>query len=243
MQAKGFSPFVRYNREASAVRVIAVTGGIGSGKSTLTALYRTLGAQVIDADAISRSLTAAQGEALPMIRSAFGDGVFHADGTLNRPALAHLVFDGDGAARDTLNGIIHPLVIRRTLEELERLRSAGAEVAIVEAPLLFEAGMETVADAVLCVVAPLPVRIRRVRGRDRLTHDEALRRIRSQNPQALNESLADYVLSTDAPYPDTRRRALALWHRMLADGPRRTPAPLTADGPAQAQPAPGAAGA
>lgn len=225
------------------MRVIAVTGGIGSGKSTLTALYRTLGAQVIDADAISRSLTAAQGDALPIIRAAFGDGVFHADGALNRPALAHLVFDGDGTARDTLNGIIHPLVIRRTLEALARLRAAGAAVAIVEAPLLFEAGMEAIADAVVCVVAPLPVRIRRVRGRDRLTHDEALRRIRSQNPQELNASLADYVLSTDAPYADTRRRALALWHQILADGPRRAPAPIAVGGPAQAEPAPGSAGA
>ncbi len=215
------------------MRVIAVTGGIGSGKSTLAALYRSFGAQVIDADAISRSLTAAGGEALPPIRAAFGDGVFHPDGTLDRPALARRVFGGDEAARAKLNAIIHPLVIRRTLAGLDRLRASGAEVAIVEAPLLFEAGMDSVADAVVCVVAPLPTRIRRIRGRDRLTYDEALRRIQSQNPQALNASLSDYVLSTDAPIADTRRRATLLWQQMLADGPRRTPRPMDMDAQAE----------
>ena len=208
------------------MRVIAVTGGIGSGKSTLAALYRELGAQVIDADAISRGLTAPNGEALAPIRVTFGDEVFHADGTLDRPALARRVFGGDEAARAKLNAIIHQLVIRRTLAELDRLRAEGAQIAIVEAPLLFEAGMDKVADAVVCVVAPLPVRIRRIRGRDKLTYDEALRRIQSQNPQELNAGLSDYVLSTDAPIADTRRRATLLWRQMLADGPRRVPRPM-----------------
>ena len=226
MQAKGFRLAIRYNREASHVRVIAVTGGIGSGKSTLTALYRKLGAQVIDADAISRALTAPQGEALPAIRAAFGDGVFAPDGTLDRPALAGLVFGEGGAARRQLEGILHPLVIRHALAELARISATGAQVAIVEAPLLFEAGMDKVADAVICVTAPLAVRIRRIRGRDRLTHAQALARIQSQNPQELNMRLADYVLATDAPIADTRRRALALWQQVLADGPRRTPQPI-----------------
>ncbi len=205
------------------MRVIAVTGGIGSGKSTLTRLYRTLGAYVIDADAISRSLTAPGGEALPAIRDAFGEGVFDEGGALNRPALAQRVFGGDGAARVRLNGILHPLVIRRTLGELSRLRASGAAVAIVEAPLLFEAGMDAVADAVICVVAPLAVRLRRIRRRDRLTQEDAMRRIRSQNPQETNARLADYTLSTDAPIADTRRRATELWRQVMQDGPRRVP--------------------
>ena len=129
MQAKGFRLAIRYNREASHVRVIAVTGGIGSGKSTLTALYRKLGAQVIDADAISRALTAPQGEALPAIRAAFGDGVFAPDGTLDRPALAALVFGEGGAARRQLEGILHPLVIRHTLAELARISATGAQTS------------------------------------------------------------------------------------------------------------------
>ena len=96
-------------------------------------------------------------------------------------------------------------------------------MAIVEAPLLFEAGMDAVADAVICVVAPLAARLRRIRRRDGLTQEDAMRRIRSQNPQETNARLADYILSTDAPIADTRRRAMELWRQVMQDGPRRMP--------------------
>lgn len=208
------------------MRVIAVTGGIGSGKSTLTALYRSLGAKVVDADRISRQITAAGGEALPQIRQAFGDAVFQADGTLNRAALGRLVFGEEPRALSTLNAIMHPIIIRRAREALQALRTEGADVVLLDAPLLFETGMDGLADTIVCVTAPEAVRLRRIQRRDRLTREEALRRIRSQNPSAENERRSDYVLSTDAPLRDTRQRAIALWAQMLRDGAKRTPAPL-----------------
>ncbi len=204
------------------MRVIAVTGGIGSGKSTLVALYRMLGAHVVDADAISRALTAPGGGALPALREAFGDAVFRPSGTLDRAALGALAF-GDPKAMARLNGVMHPLIIAETVRQLAALRASGAAVAVVEAPLLFETGMDALADTVVCVTAPQAVRVRRVCRRDGLAPEEALRRIRSQNAQEYNASLADYTLSTDAPYEDTRRRARALWQRIMAEGPRRLP--------------------
>ena len=203
------------------MRVVAITGGIGSGKSTVTALYRSRGVPAVDADLVSRSLTAPGGEALAPLRSAFGNGVFTAEGTLDRAALGRLVFGGDADALQRLNQIMHPRIIRHTVEQLKTLRDGGAEIAILDAPLLFETGMDTLADAVICVTAPQAVRVRRICGRDRLTAEEALRRIRSQNPMETTERQSDYVLNTDAPVADTRRRALALWNRVLADGPRR----------------------
>jgi dephospho-CoA kinase len=203
------------------VRVIAITGGIGSGKSNVTALYRSLGIPAIDADALSRALTAPGGDALPSIREAFGDGVFTPEGCLNRTALARLVFMEDPAALRRLNAIMHPMIARRVYAELERLRNAGAAVALLDAPLLFEAGLEKLADTVICVTAPEDVRIRRVRKRDGSTAEEALRRIRSQNPAERTEKLSDYVLSTDATREDTRARALELWQRVLRNGPMR----------------------
>ena len=203
------------------MRVIAVTGGIGSGKTTLTRLYRAQGAQVVDADAISRRFTAAGGEALPQIRQAFGDGVFHADGTLNRAALARLVFGDQPQKLAVLNAIMHPMIIHQTQAELANLRANGTAVAILDAPLLFETGMDTLADTVICVTAPLEVRIRRIRGRDRLTREEALRRIDSQTPAQQTASLSDFVLDTDAPITQTRQTALELWARILAQGPVR----------------------
>lgn len=204
------------------MRVIAVTGGIGSGKSTLVALYRSLGAQVVDADAVSRALTAPGGQALPALREAFGNTVFRPDGTLDRAALGKVVF-GDPQALARLNGVMHPRIIARSLEMLAAARAGGAAATVLEAPLLFETGMDALADTVVCVTAPETVRVRRVCRRDGLTPEEALRRIRSQNPQEQNAQLSDYTLSTDAPYADTRRRALALWRRMMEEGPRRTP--------------------
>ena len=202
------------------MRVIAVTGGIGAGKSTVTNLFRELGAHVVDADAISRALTAPEGEALPALREAFGDAVFRQDGTLDRAALATRVFQ-DERELARLNAVLHPRITRRILSELNRLREAGTEVALLDVPLLFEAGMDRLADTVVCVTAPEATRVRRVCARDGISPEEARSRIRRQNPMERTEALSDYVLINDGPLQTTLEEARALWARMLADGPRR----------------------
>lgn len=203
------------------MRIVAITGGIGSGKTTVAKLYRSLGVKTVDADAISRGLTAPGGDALPELRKAFGESVFAEDGTLDRAALGRLAFT-DSNALTRLNAIMHPMITEHVRAQLAAYREAGEPAALLDVPLLFETGMDKLADAVICVTAPEEVRIRRVCERDHLTRAEAESRIRSQNPIVLTESLADYVLTTDAPYALTRRRALALWRRVLADGPRRS---------------------
>ncbi|MCE5344346.1 MAG: dephospho-CoA kinase [Eubacteriales bacterium] len=202
------------------MRVIAVTGGIGSGKSNVAKLFVAQGAALIDADAVSRALTAPNGEALPAIRAAFGEAVFQADGALNRAELGAKVF-GDTQALASLNAVMHPMIAERIADKLQSLRGEGCAIALLDVPLLFETGMDRFADAIVCVTAPEEMRIRRICRRDHVTREEALRRIHSQNPAEVTERLADYVLSTDAPYALTRRRALSLWQQILADGPRR----------------------
>jgi dephospho-CoA kinase len=154
------------------------------------------------------------------VRDAFGADVFFSDGTLNRKALANVIFK-DESARERLNALLHPLITDRVRAKLDAFRAQGRAAALLDVPLLFETGMDRLADAVVCVTAPEETRVRRVCRRDRLTREEALRRIRSQNPSAVTESLSDYVLSTDAPYALTRRRARELWQKILADGPLR----------------------
>ena len=197
------------------MRIIAITGGIASGKTTVAGWIEETGVPVVNADRISRELTAKGGEALPAIREAFGNGVFHKNGTLHRAALAKIVFSGDSAPRKKLNAILHPMVIERMRRELDALESMGASVAVIEVPLLYEAGMESMADAVICVTAAEETRIRRLTERSGLTREQALARMRTQQDTDKTEAMADYVLPTDASTETNRENTLSLWRHIL----------------------------
>ena len=199
------------------MRIIAITGGIGSGKTTVANWIHETGVPVIDADHISRQLTAEGGEALPGIRQAFGNGVFAPDGSLNRAALAAMVFTQDPAPRKKLNEIMHPMVIRRMNRELDALRAQGAPVAVIEVPLLYEAGMEHIADTVVCVTASRDTRIRRLALRSGLTEQQAAARMEAQQDTVKTEQLADYVLSTDGTTQENREHTLSLWRRIMGE--------------------------
>lgn len=196
------------------MRIIAITGGIGSGKTTVAGWIKETGVPVLDADAISRSLTEKGGEALPAIRAAFGDGVFQKDGALDRAALADLVFRDDPARQRQLNAILHPLVIRRMRLELDMLEARGEPVAVIEVPLLYESGMERMADRVICVTASQETRLSRLLKRSGMTREQALGRMRAQQDVKKTEALADYVLSTDGPTAENKHSALRLWRRI-----------------------------
>ncbi|MBQ2700069.1 MAG: dephospho-CoA kinase, partial [Clostridia bacterium] len=145
------------------MKIIGVTGGIACGKSTLCNTLRELGAPVWDADASSRALTAPGGRALPAIRQAFGDTVFFSDGTLNRPKLGSIVFNND-AARQQLNGIVHPLVY----EDMEAFlrENSGEQAVFLDVPLLFETGYDRRCDEVWCAWLPTQTQLERLMARD-----------------------------------------------------------------------------
>lgn len=193
--------------------VIALTGGIASGKTTLLNALNNQGAPVIDADRISRSLTAPGGEALPLIRDAFGEGVFHGDGTLNRKALAAIVFS-DEEARRSLEGIIHPMVAARIKRELTGI-GLTHKAAVVDIPLLYESGMDSIADEVWCVYVPKREQIRRLRERDGFTQEQALMRLNSQMDPREKCRRADHVIRTDGLPSDSAAQAVLLWQNVL----------------------------
>ena len=182
---------------------IALTGGIACGKSTVSSMLAELGASIIDADQISRSLTAPNGPALPAIRKAFGDGVFHPDGTLDRAALSAVVC-GDESRREQLNAITHPMVKQQMEAQLEACRKNGTEVVVLDVPLLFEANMQDMGDLTACVTAPEEVQIARMFSRNGYTREEALSRIRSQMPVMEKASRSDVVINTDVPLDKLR---------------------------------------
>ena len=198
------------------MKIIALTGGIACGKTTLANMLRELGAPVIDADAISRSLTAPGGKALPALREAFGGEVFQDGQTLNRAALAARVFQDPEQLRK-LNAVTHPLIIERMQSEIERCRKSGAPVVILDVPLLFETGLDRLANETVCVSAPLPVQLKRLMTRNGLTEEQAMARIQSQMPLSDKEKLADRTISTDRPLEELRARMGRLYRQWLEE--------------------------
>ena len=194
---------------------IALTGGIACGKSTVSAMLAQLGASIIDADQISRSLTAPGGPALPAIRQAFGDGVFHADGTLNRPALSAVVFSNAQAIQQ-LNAITHPLVQQQMEAQLETCRKNGVQIVILDVPLLFEANMQHMGDLVACVTAPEDIQIARMKSRNGYSREEALSRIRNQMPVGEKAARSDVVIDTNVPLEQLERNVQRLYQGWMA---------------------------
>ncbi|GHU68658.1 dephospho-CoA kinase [Clostridia bacterium] len=201
-----------------SMKVIGLTGGIATGKSTFSSMLRSMGANVADADAVSRALTAEGGAALPAIRDRFGGDVFVKDevggiGQLNRAALAEIVF-GDESARRALELIIHPLVIRECSARLLQFEQAGAKAAILEAPLLIESGMDSMCCEVWLTYAPEPVQLARLTQRDGLTVAQAQARVASQMPFHEKAKRADVILPMVGPRVGICAMARRQWARV-----------------------------
>ena len=199
---------------ANRTLIIGLTGGMGSGKSEAARHLTTLGAVHIDADAISRSLTAPGGEALPAIREAFGDEVFFADGTLDRRALGELVF-ADTRLRHVLEGIIHPRVQRISLERADAAGAEGADAVLMDVPLLFETGMDALCDVTWVISADIEERIRRVISRDGLTREEAEARFASQMSDEERCRRATRVICNDQSIEKFRGELTSLYNQLL----------------------------
>ncbi|MBQ8110891.1 MAG: dephospho-CoA kinase [Clostridia bacterium] len=183
--------------------VIGLTGGIGCGKSEAARYLNRLGAAHLDADVISRELTAENGAALPEIRRVFGDAAFAADGSLDRASLGRLVF-GNEPARRALEGIIHPLVQREMLERMDAAAQAGARVVILDVPLLFETGMDALCDETWALYLDREVQIERIIARDGLSREDAEARIDSQMTSEERNARANRAINTDQPIERTR---------------------------------------
>lgn len=186
---------------------IGLTGSIACGKSAVSQYLRELGYFVADADAISRSLTAPGGQALPLLREAFGDGIFDGD-MLNRRRLGGIVF-GDADKRAQLNAILHPLIIRTFQTELNE-HDAPDALVFGDVPLLYECGMAQMFDRIFVVSAPRETQIARLLARDGLSRKDAERRIDAQMPLTQKCALADAVIDTDGPMENTRAQVRAL---------------------------------
>ncbi len=188
---------------------VGLTGGIGSGKSTVAELFAELGAAVIDTDLVARRLTAPGSAALDAIRAAFTETVMRADGSLDRAALRHRVF-GDAAARRQLEAILHPLIRSEVERELAAL---VAPYVLVVIPLLVETdAYRDVLNRVLVVDCPESLQIARVQARDGLDPAEVSAILAAQASRAERLAEADDVI-VNATSPAALRDAVAALHR------------------------------
>lgn len=177
------------------MKVLGLTGGIASGKTTVANLLAARGGAVIDADLVARQVVEPGEPALEAIAEAFGPEVLDPTGRLDRAALARRVF-GDESARERLNAIVHPAVREAMTRQLEALarRVPPPAFAVLVVPLLFETGMQTMADTVWTVSVPPALQRERLLARDPLSPEEADARIASQWPLERKLALSDRVL-------------------------------------------------
>lgn len=194
--------------------VIGLTGGTGSGKSTVAAYLKEKGCHIIDADKISRELTAKGGEALGAIMSAFGQDVFFEDGSLDRKKLGTIVFN-DTQKLKILEEIITRKVIELTLQRIAKLKVQGNEsIVVLDAPLLFECGMNDCTDENWLVICEQEQRVNRLMKRDGMERQSIFDRMANQLRDDEKIILADYIIDNSGTLEELYRQIDSLIERV-----------------------------
>jgi len=197
------------------MRIIGLTGGIASGKSTVARLLEKLGAVVIDADQLAREAVLPGSAACTKIAEAFGSGILNPDGTIDRKALGSIVFS-DPAARNRLEAITHPAIRRLAEERIEQLRTAGAAVVFYMAPLLIEAGLTSRVDEIWVVYADRDTQLQRLMLRDAMGRDEARQRLAAQMGMEEKKTFARIVIDNRGTPEETESQVRDVWAREIA---------------------------
>jgi dephospho-CoA kinase len=202
--------------------VLGLSGGIGTGKSTVARFLGSLGATVIDADAIVHELQAPGTPMLDEIAEAFGTNLIDAEGNLDRNALGATVF-GDAAARRRLELIVHPKVIATIAKRVANAQTAAAPLIVVDIPLLFDRSESSPNpnstppfDATVLVYAQEQQQIERQMKRDGCDREAALQRVRAQLPIESKKAMADVVIDNSGSLEETQRQARMLFERFTA---------------------------
>lgn len=194
--------------------LVGLTGGVATGKSTVSAMFGALGCLIIDADRLAREVVEPGQPAHTQIVSAFGRGVLRPDGGIDRKALGAVVF-ADPAARARLESITHPAIRARVRARLAELTAAGFDgIVILDAPVMVESGDSRDVDRLVVVTADEPAQVARQQARDGLGPEDARRRIRSQMPLDEKARLAHYLIDNSGELGATEARVREV-HRAL----------------------------
>jgi len=198
--------------------VIGLTGGIGSGKSSVAALLAKRGATIIDTDAIAREVVEPPSPVLDAIHYEFGSGVMTPDGRLDRKALARIVF-ADPRQRELLNRLTHPAIRERTMERIQSFPHETMIVVVV--PLLFESGFDKLCDTTVAVIAEPDVRRSRVATRDQVSEESVAARMSAQLSDDEYLRRAQHLINNEGDAADLERRVDVLWRSLTSNSASR----------------------
>ncbi|CAM3488463.1 dephospho-CoA kinase [Brevibacillus invocatus] len=192
--------------------ILGLTGGIATGKSTVTGMLRERGIPVIDADQIAREVVEPGKPAYDAIVGHFGRDILLEDGQIDRKKLGEIVFS-DESERQKLNAIVHPEVRRVMREEAETAEKNGASIVFMDIPLLFESKLQYMVEKIVVVYAPAAMQLARMMERDELEEEQAQKRLRAQFPIDQKREEADFLIDNSRTREETERQV----ENMLAE--------------------------
>ncbi len=193
--------------------LVGLTGGIGCGKTEVARMFKELGAKIIDADAIGKKVVEKNAGVRIAIKNIFGSQFMNSDGKLKRKELGSFVF-ADEKQKKKLNDIVHPHLLIRIKKEVASAKRENREIIVVDAALIYEAGLEKIFDLVIAVYAELKQRIARIQKRDNLPDQEILNRIQSQMPLDEKVKRADRVVTNDGTLAELRSQVETLFQSL-----------------------------
>lgn len=198
-------------------KVIAITGGIGSGKSVVTKLFEKWGAQTVDADILARQVVEPGSEGFNRVVEHFSEDMVLADGSLNRPLLASIIFS-DPEKKKLLESLLHPLIRDLWLKNLAQLKKSGAPIVAYIVPLFFESTAEMKEiEKVILISAPEETRINRIMARDLFPRTIAEQRIKAQLPDSVKIPKSDFVIKNDSSLESLENQAQEVFQKLVAN--------------------------
>ena len=193
--------------------IIGLTGGIASGKSTVSKMLGELGLPIVDADIIARQVVERGEDAYQKIVKQFGEDILTDEGNIDRKKLGAIIF-ANSEKRKLLNEIVHPAVRAEMKRQIDKHSSEGHERIVLDIPLLFESNLQSMVDKIIVVYIPKELQLQRLMKRDGSTEEEALQRIQSQMPIEEKKSLADAVLHNSGSIEETKEQLIQLFKKM-----------------------------
>ncbi|SDW95580.1 dephospho-CoA kinase [Marininema mesophilum] len=195
---------------------IGLTGGIATGKSTVSQMIAKRGGLIIDADQVAREVVEPGTEGSVKVRARFGDSVFTHSGELNRHALRNVIFNDEGARKD-LNQILHPLILHRMQSLRDEFESKPGGIAVLDIPLLIEEGLTFLVDQVVVVYVPEPLQLMRLMAREGIRDEKAMQMVQAQMPIEEKKRFADVLIDNSGTMADTERQVDLLWETWVRE--------------------------